>query len=66
MRQLSEEEMNILEQMPENVSGVGKKEAAGPVEAVTPVEESTSELASMIGQQVGYKQREAERSTELP
>lgn len=63
MRQLSEEEKTILEQMPENVSGY-KKETAEPVviqETPESVEE-TNELASMIGTQVGYKQREQELS----
>ena len=63
MRQLSEEEMNILEQMPASVSGVGKETAdpSTPTPEVTN-EEETSKLASMIGTTVGYKQREADRS----
>ena len=66
MRQLSEEEMNILEQMPASVSGVGQ-ETAGPVapEAEVINEEETSKLASMIGTQVGYKQREQDRSNAI-
>ena len=66
MRQLSEEEMNILEQMPASVSGVGK-ETAGPVapEAEVINEEETSQLAAMIGTQVGYKQREEARSNAI-
>ncbi len=67
MRQLSEEEMNILEQMPDNVSGV-KQETAEPV---APVEtdqisnEDRNNLAAMIGTQIGYKQREKERSNSI-
>ena len=66
MRQLSEEEMNILEQMPASVSGVGKETADpnAPKSEVTN-EEETSKLASMLGTQVGYKQREAERSNAI-
>lgn len=64
MRQLSEEEMNILEQMPENVSGI-KKEPAEPADVPVETPEVTSELASMIGTQVGYKAREQERSNTI-
>ena len=69
MRHLSEEEMNILEQMPDNVSGVSAhKEAAEPTVDTTNAQseqpngeqlsETQSQLSSMLGARVGYKEQE--------
>lgn len=73
MRHLSEEEMSILEQMPDNVSGVrNNKESAAPVEmnveennTVEPVSETQAKLESMIGSRVEYKEKESERSEKI-
>lgn len=74
MRQLSDEEMNILEQMPANVSGVADKPNKESSERVQTEKKETiedaskqidNELAQMIGQTVGYKQNEAKREDEM-
>lgn len=72
MRQLSDEEMAIISQMPENVSGVEKKEAEKETkkptdnEVVTIMETSIdNELAQMIGQTVDYKKSEQKRTDDM-
>lgn len=71
MRHLSEEEQKILEQMPDNVSGVSiNKESAAPI-VETPNTNSehsmpqNSELTSMLGTRVGYKEKETLRKDEM-
>ena len=77
MRQISEEEMNILKQMPDNVSGVTNvnNQPATPVEAqeniqaktpTAPAEPSeTEKLMGMLGKKVGYKQEEDNRTQSM-
>lgn len=72
MREISEEEKDILRQMPANVSGVeehsneNKQENVNEDKAIvpeTPQEQSDREkLMGMIGKKVGYKQAEETRS----
>ena len=77
MRQISEEEMNILKQMPDNVSGVTNvnNQPATSVEAqentqaktpTAPAEPSeTEKLMGMLGKKVGYKQEEDNRTQSM-
>ena len=76
MRHLSEEEMNILEQMPDNVSGVTThKESAEPTVETTNTQSeqpiikqennTRNELTSMLGTRVGYKEQETLRKASM-
>ena len=70
MRQLSEEEMNVLKQMPGNVSGVENMDeqpatVAEQIPETQPVQDDKAKLEAMLGQKVGYKQAEEARSSEM-
>lgn len=62
MRELTDEEKNILEQMPSNVSGINDvpQHVQQP-----PMPDIDEELKGMIGQTVGYKEREKTREQDL-
>lgn len=86
MRQVSDEEMEILRQLPSNVSGIKEDEPEQVIEDIDITDEiedieisntlqennnkpaapsTTSTLASMIGQKVGYKEREEFNQNEM-
>lgn len=68
MRQVSDEEMDILKQMPANVSGVADEDQSPKTQQEQPKQSEQADrekLMSMLGQKVGYKQAEEQRSNEM-
>lgn len=71
MRQVTEDELNILRQMPENVSGVHsdtESENVNDQQSKTNIEQQETDrdkLMSMLGKKVGYKEAEQQRKTQM-